>query len=307
MSILIPILVLMGVGVAAGIALAYFSRVFHVQEDPRIDQLEEVLPGANCGACGYAGCRDYAKALAASNGEDIPPCPVGGKAVAEKVAKILGVAVADVEDKVALVRCAGTRGRATERAALVGVRECATAAILGGPKTCRYGCMGYGDCVTVCPTSAITVYAGGVAVVDPEACIGCGLCVQKCPIGVIEMVPKSRRVHVLCASHDAALATKAACKVGCTGCKACTRKDAAFVVENNLAAFTGTSCDYEVCFACPSDAIVHADHYSVLAFVESEEARADFAAEKAEFKEKEKAARAAARPARETKGAGETT
>lgn len=307
MSILIPVLVLMGVGIIAGIALAYFSRIFYVKEDPRIGQIEEVLPGANCGACGYAGCRDYAKAQAANNGEGVPPCPVGGKTVAEKVAQILGVAVSNVEDKVALVRCAGIRHRATMRAELVGVRDCATAAILGGNKTCRYGCMGYGDCVTVCPTNAITVYAGGVAIVNPEACIGCGLCVQKCPIGVIQMVPKSRRVHVLCASLDPALVTKSACKVGCTGCKACNRKETAFVVENNLAMFTGTACDYEVCFACPSDAIVHTDHFSVLAFVESEEARADFAMEKASFKEKEKAARAAARPARENKGAGETT
>ncbi|MBU1068660.1 RnfABCDGE type electron transport complex subunit B [Myxococcota bacterium] len=303
MSILIPILVLTGVGVVAGLALAFFSRVFYVPEDPRVDQLEEALPGANCGACGFAGCRDYAKGLVARNG-DVPPCPVGGQSTAEKVAAILGIAVSDVEEKVALVRCAGTRDRAAARGSMVGVRDCAAAALLGGPKSCRFGCMGLGDCGTVCPTKAITVYGGGVAVVDPALCIGCGLCVSKCPIDCIEMVPKGRRVHVLCNSRDPALVTRAACKVGCIACNLCTKKDPSFVVASNVAAFTGTTCDPEFCFACPNDVIVHTDRYEVLAFIESEEARTDYEAEKNEFKEKEKAARAAARPAREPKNAG---
>ncbi|MBU1244690.1 RnfABCDGE type electron transport complex subunit B [Myxococcota bacterium] len=303
MSILIPILVLTGVGVVAGLALAFFSRVFYVPEDPRVDQLEEALPGANCGACGFAGCRDYAKGLVARNG-DVPPCPVGGQATAEKVAAILGIAVSEVEEKVALVRCAGTRERAAARGSMVGVRDCAAAALLGGPKSCRFGCMGFGDCGTVCPTKAITVYGGGVAVVDPALCIGCGLCVSKCPIDCIEMVPKGRRVHVLCNSRDPALVTRAACKVGCIACNLCTKKDPSFVVTSNVAAFTGTTCDPEFCFACPNDVIVHTDHYEVLAFIESEEARTDYEAEKNGFKEKEKAARAAARPAREPKNAG---
>ncbi len=304
MNILIPVLVLMGVGTVAGMALAYFSRLFFVPEDPRVEKLEEILPGANCGACGYAGCRDYAKALVANNG-DAPPCPVGGQDLATKVAAILGVAAAEVESKVALVRCAGTRERATSRGELVGMQNCAAAALIGGPKACRYGCMGYGDCVEVCPTDAITVYAGGIAVVDPERCIGCGLCVSKCPVDVIEMVPVSRKVHVLCNSRDPALVTRAACKVGCIACNLCTKKDPAFVVHSNVAAFSGADCDPEVLFACPNDVIVHTDQFSILAFVESEEAREDYRAAKEDFKEKEKAARAAARPAREPRKAGE--
>ncbi|MBU1240166.1 RnfABCDGE type electron transport complex subunit B [Myxococcota bacterium] len=300
-GILIAIVVLFGTGLALGLLLAYFSKVFHVEEDPRIDQIEEVLPGANCGACGMAGCRDYAKACV---GEGEPPaCPVGGAAVSSAVAKILGTVAQDVEAMVALVKCAGTEKRATARGPLEGVNRCAEAFLLGGNKDCRHGCMGYGDCVRVCPADAITIYQGNVAIVDADKCIGCGLCVQACPSHVISMVPKSRTVHVLCNSKDIAALTRTSCTVGCIGCRICARSDAAFVIEDNLASFTGTTAESTVPYVCPNDVIVDTRAFSVRAFVESDRAREDFTAAKTEFKEKERLEKLAAAEAKKAAAA----
>ncbi|MBN2723612.1 MAG: RnfABCDGE type electron transport complex subunit B [Deltaproteobacteria bacterium] len=293
-EILTAILVLTGVGLAAGLLLSYFSRVFYVEEDPRIDLVEEALPGANCGACGMAGCRDYAKAVATS--QDVPGCPVGGPETAVKIAEIMGSEASEVEKMVALVKCAGTMERTTRRGELVGISDCRSASLIGGNKECRYGCLGYGDCMSVCPVNAIKIYSGNIAVVDPDVCIGCGLCVKACPLGIIDMVPASRTMHVLCSSKDAGAQVKKACQVGCIGCKICSRKDSSFQIEDNLAVFTGTEGNADAPFVCPNDVIVDTRVYSVLSFVESEKAREHFTNAKEKFKtlEREERARIAA-------------
>jgi H+/Na+-translocating ferredoxin:NAD+ oxidoreductase subunit B len=287
--ILLAVLVLFGVGLALSLLLVFFSRIFHVEEDPRIDDIEEALPGANCGACGLAGCRDYAKTCVATG--EIPPCPVGGSETAENVAKILGVKATDVLSMVALVKCAGTADRAKSRGDFEGVKQCKEAFLLGGSKECRFGCMGYGDCIRVCPADAIIIYKGGVAHVDNDKCIGCGLCVLECPVNAIEMVPADREVHVLCNSKDPAAVTRTQCTVGCIACKICARKDNQFVIADNVAVFSGTKSDSEVPFVCPNDVIVDTKQYSVLAFLESAKAREEYGVLKAAFKEKEKEVR----------------
>ncbi|MBU1220116.1 RnfABCDGE type electron transport complex subunit B [Myxococcota bacterium] len=291
-EILIAVLILTGVGLVAGILLSYFSKVFYVEEDPRIDQVENALPGANCGACGLAGCRDYAKAVA--SGKDIPACPVGGPETAKKVADIMGSEAGEVEKKVALVKCAGTTERTTRRGQLVGIHDCRSASLIGGNKECRYGCLGFGDCNEVCPVNAIHIYAGGVAIVDPDACIGCGLCVKACPLGIIEMVAVSRKLHVLCSSKESALAVKKACQVGCIGCKICSRKDSGFIVEDSLARYEGTENSSDAPFVCPNNVIVDTRVYSTKEFIESASAMEHFNSEKETYKEKERQEKAAA-------------
>ncbi len=305
-EILIAVVVLFVVGLGLSVLLAYFSKVFYVEEDPRIDEIEAILPGANCGACGAAGCRDFAKRCAA--GGEIASCPPGGDEVTKKVSEIMGVDAVSAEPQVALVKCAGTESRATSRGVLLGVNSCAEALLLGGTKECRYGCMGYGDCTAVCNYGAITIYQGGVAIIDPDLCVGCTLCVAACPTKVISMVPKKQKAHVLCNSQDPTPVTKASCTVGCVGCKLCTRKDRGFVVENNLAVFTGEGVDPELPYCCPNDAIVDLGAYSALEFVESNRARQDYTTEKTEFKARERESRlkaAAERKAAAEKAAAE--
>ncbi|MGM0595422.1 MAG: RnfABCDGE type electron transport complex subunit B [Myxococcota bacterium] len=305
-EIIIAVVVLAGIGLVAGILLSYFSKVFHVEQDPRIEEINEnILPGANCGACGYAGCIDFARAVieAAQSGEKLPECPPGGPDVAQELASFLGLEHEGSERKTALVKCAGTSDRATERAYIRSVHDCRTAALFGGNKECQYGCMGYGDCVKACPYDAIHIYQGNIAIVDPEKCTACGICVDVCPNDVIELVPANRQTHVLCNSQAPTKATRSACSVGCIGCKLCQRKDKDFSIENNLAIYNGNKGKEEAAYACPNDVIVNTWQFPVVAFVESTTAREKFAARKAEYKAQEKAKRKKAAAARKAKKA----
>lgn len=303
MEILYAVGILSGLGVLAGALLAYASKVFYVKEDPRVEEVDSILPQANCGACGYAGCRDFAKAIV--SGEDIV-CPVGGPSVAELVAQILGKEAAEVEERVAFVKCAGTHDRAKKRATYHGVKTCAAAHLVGGDKECRYGCLGLGDCAAVCPTDAITI-SRGVAVIDPEKCIGCELCVQACPVNVIEMVPKSRKMHVVCNSQDPPQVARKVCDVACIACKICTRTDKNFTMEGNVAVFTGSEGGLDTApFVCPTNAIMDESKYRALEFVLSDAVREAFEQDKAAYKERERAERAkraAARKAAQQKKA----
>ncbi len=210
-------------GLGFGLLLALASRVFHVEIDPRIPEVEEALPGAQCGACGYPGCSAYAEA--AVRGEAPPNlCMPGGPGVASAVAGILGLEAGEFTPKVAVVRCRGGRREAVQRAEYHGIPDCNAAELVaGGPKGCVYGCLGFGTCVAACPFDAMAMSDNGLPVVFEDKCTGCGNCVGACPRGIMELIPRSQPVYLACVSKDKTKDVKAVCAVGCTGCKSCTR------------------------------------------------------------------------------------
>lgn len=258
-------LVSMGtMGVLFGAGLAWASRKFAVESDSRIDDIEAVLPGANCGGCGYPGCRGLAEAIVAGKAP-VDGCPVGGSAVAAEVAKIMGVELeGGCERLVALVRCGGGHAQAKDRAEYVGIDDCRAAELVaGGSKGCEYGCLGLGSCVKACPFDAIAMGPNGLPVVDKAACTACGRCVVACPRDLIALVPCNMYVHVLCRSYDRGKEVRDNCQVGCIGCKACERacEHDAIHVTDFLAEIDYTKCtNCGACAAkCPTKAIIIED------------------------------------------------
>jgi Na+-translocating ferredoxin:NAD+ oxidoreductase subunit B len=211
-----------GVGLACGTALALAARFLAVKEDPRVEAMEEILPGANCGGCGLAGCADYAKAVVI-DGAAINLCAPGGAEVLANMAAAMGMEASAEEKKVAVVMCAGDSEKAPRKHLYNGVADCtAAAAVAGGDKLCRYGCLGYGSCARVCPSGAIE-FRNNIAIVHPDLCISCGACLRACPRDLIKMVPISKTIHVLCSSKDKGPIVKKACQVGCIGCRMCLK------------------------------------------------------------------------------------
>ena len=233
---LAAILSLGSIGLTAAVALGFAAKKFAVEVDPRELAILEVLPSANCGACGYPGCAGYAKALVAGK---VNPnqCPPGGAEVAEKVANILGVEVIFTEPEVAVVMCQGDNQKARNKFRYLGLIDCIAAQKLaGGPKVCPSGCLGLGTCVRACLFGAIEITAEGLAVINREKCTGCGQCVPVCPRQVIHMAPLSSAVHVLCNSHDKGAYVRKYCQVGCIGCQICIKTvPEAYQVESFLA------------------------------------------------------------------------
>ena len=245
-AILIATLVIGVVGILVGIALVYIGNKFHVEVDEREAEVRSVLPGNNCGACGYAGCDAMAAAIAAGDAP-VNGCPVGGAPVAQKIGEIMGTEAGDVERKVAFVRCKGSCEVTGNQGAYVGLQDCRAASLNGIRFTdCDYGCLGLGSCVRVCPEQAIVI-RDGVAVVDRRRCVGCGLCAKACPKGLIELVPEGQAVAVQCSNKDKGPQVKKVCSAGCIGCMLCTRQceAGAITVENNLA-----HVNYEACTQC---------------------------------------------------------
>ena len=211
-----------GIGMASAVALAVAEKYLSQPKDPRIGTVADLLPGINCGGCGYAGCADYAKAIVEGNAA-CNLCAPGGSACASAIASFLGCAVADIEARAALVLCCGSDAEAVRHTAYNGITDCAAAqATAGGDKGCSYGCLGYGSCVRACPDNAITV-ADGIAKVDRLRCIACGKCVAACPRKLIKLVPAAAQIHVLCSSKDKGPAVKKVCGTGCIGCRICTK------------------------------------------------------------------------------------
>jgi len=249
--ILESILILAGLGLAFGLFLAFASKKFKVEHDPKIDEVVNVLPGVNCGACGYAGCAAYAEAVVKNKDVPVDLCIPGQKEAADKVAKIVGRETTGGKDKVvAQLKCNGDREKASDKFDYEGVKTCKAADLVsGGPKSCSYGCIGFGDCVNVCKFDALKIGSNGLPKVDKEKCVGCGACVKECPKGLFKLVPANKKIHVLCSSKDMAGNVTKACKVGCIACKACERacpvEGLAIHVKDNLA-----EIDYSKCVMC---------------------------------------------------------
>ncbi len=243
MHILTPVLIVGIIGLLAGVILAVASIVMAVPKDEKAEALEEILPGANCGACGFSGCSGYAAAM--SKGEAKPGlCSPGGAEVAQKCAELLGAGDVAVEYKTALVRCMGSYDNTTDKMVYDGIQSCSASAFLaGGITSCRYGCMGMGDCVRACEYGAVSV-CNGVAKIDPHKCKGCSKCVEACPKGMIKFVPLKKQAVVRCSNCDKAKDVMQVCKIGCIGCKKCERtcEFGAVTVQNNLATVDAAKC-----------------------------------------------------------------
>jgi Na+-translocating ferredoxin:NAD+ oxidoreductase RNF subunit RnfB len=259
-------------GVFLAIVLYFVAQRFQVHEDPRIDEVEGMLPGANCGACGYPGCRGMADALVAQDDISELYCPVGGAATMSAVATFLGKAAPERDPEVAVVRCGGSCASRADGTAVRarrnvfdGARSCAVeAATYAGETGCGFGCLGQGDCVGVCAFDAIHMNpVTGLPEVDDEKCTACGKCVKACPKLVIELRrkgPKSRRVFVSCVNKDKGAVARKACEAACIGCgkcvKVCTFE--AITMESNLAYIDPAKCKLcRKCVAeCPTGAII---------------------------------------------------
>ncbi|UCE20652.1 MAG: Fe-S cluster domain-containing protein [Gemmatimonadota bacterium] len=221
-SFLYAILSLGGLGLLLGLGLAVASKKFAVTIDPKIEQVLDVLPGANCGGCGYPGCSGFAEAVVGGK-VLVTDCKPGGPEIAEKIAEILGVEVGDVAPEVASVHCQGGRAEAVEKCRYEGLESCAAAELIAhGSKGCQYGCLGLGDCVRGCPYEALAMSDNGLPVVLEEKCTACGLCVSACPRDIMQLIPKHAGVYLGCVSQDRAKAVKTVCTVGCIGCKLCS-------------------------------------------------------------------------------------
>lgn len=235
-NVMISILTMGLLGAFFAFGLSIARKKFKVEEDPRIDRVEDALPGANCGACGYPGCRAMAEAIV--KGEAVPDgCPVGGGETAREVAEIMGLEIGESERRVAVLLCRGTEEAAKRKAEYRGVGECYAASLVqSGDKFCSYGCLGYGDCVDACNFDALHMGDDGLPVVDREKCTACGMCVKACPKNLFELHPESRKLFVFCKSHDNPKNSRKNCKNACTGCMICTKgaKNGEIVVEDHL-------------------------------------------------------------------------
>ncbi len=244
-DILIPVLIVAGVGLIAGVGLAIASALMAVPVDEREQAVLEELPGANCGACGYSGCSGYAAALAAGEAAN-GLCAPGGAATSGRITAILGVEAAEVERKTAVVHCLGTYDNTSDKLEYQGVNSCAAAMQLyGGLASCAFGCIGLGDCASVCDYGAISV-CNGVASVNTALCVGCSKCVRTCPKGIISLERESTAA-VHCSSRIKGGETRKVCKAGCIGCMKCTKVcDAGAITVTDFCA----SVDSGKCTGC---------------------------------------------------------
>jgi electron transport complex protein RnfB len=288
------VITLGGLGFLASIALGMASRRFHVEVDPRIEAIDEALPQANCGACGYpGGCRGYAKDIVES-GVPVDLCGPGGPEVAQKIAGIMGQEVELGERKMAVVCCAGSDALVRKRFEYQGVEDCRAAELFqagAGSKACPYGCLGLGSCVRACPFDAISLTGDGLAVVDPEKCTGCGNCIEVCPRGIIKLIPVSAPIAVLCNFQGKGSAVRKICPVGCTGCGVCVKraKQDAIKLVNDLPVidYSVPAEGLDVAELCPPFTIIDLRKYSPAEWLSS--GREEFKQQVRDKKKKKKA------------------
>lgn len=232
------------IGLILGLFLGVAGEKFKVEVDEREIAVRAELPGNNCGGCGYAGCDGLAAAIVKGEAE-VTGCPVGGDACAKKIGEIMGVAAGEGKPMTAFVKCAGSCDKTKTDYKYYGIEDCKMLSFVpnGGPKTCNYGCLGFGSCVKVCPFDAIHI-VDGVAKVDSEKCKACKKCIAECPKNLIELVPKTTNHLVQCSSKDRGVEVKKGCQVGCIGCKMCEKvcEFGAITVTDNVAHINPEKC-----------------------------------------------------------------
>ncbi len=249
-------------GIVFGIALGGAAEKFKVASNPVVDRVRDRLPSANCGACGFAGCTAYAEAVVERG--DVSPslCIPGGAGVAQAVAELTGKAASAVADRIVVMTCHGTSAYARDEAEYAGIPTCAAAALVfGGPRACKNGCLGLGDCVRACPFDALRIGQGGIAEVIVEKCVGCAVCVAVCPKELFTLYPRGRRIELSCKAVDKASIVRSTCMVGCTTCRKCVAKCPAGAIEWNGRTILidhekciayGPSCNEACVDICPS-------------------------------------------------------
>ncbi len=246
-DILIAVIPVAVIGIVCAAVLVVASKIMAVKEDERFPAVRDCLPGANCGACGYAGCDGYAKALCEDSSVPANLCIPGADSVAKQLSEILGVEAADVVEQVAVVHCSGDCEHTKDKVEYSGIESCAAAKMMyGGKGSCTFGCLGLGDCLNACPQNAIQI-VNGVAQVKYCGCIGCGICAKVCPNHLISLVPDVKKTVVLCSNRDKGAVTRKVCSAGCIGCKKCEKvcPSGAVKVTDNVAVI-----DYEKCTDC---------------------------------------------------------
>ena len=248
-SVIVALIVLAIIALICAIILTLAATFFAVKENEKVVAVRDCLPGANCGACGFSGCDGYAKALGEGQTDNPSLCTPGGADVAAQLADIMGLAAGDVVAKVAYVGCNGSCKPEQRKYVYDGIKSCAASKYsYAGDRDCVYACLGYGDCVAVCPQDAIVISPEkGIAEIDPAKCIGCGLCEKACPNHIIHLINETSRVVVKCSNHDKGAVVRKFCSDGCIGCMKCqkTCPEGAIKVENNLAVI-----DYDKCTGC---------------------------------------------------------
>ena len=246
MQILTAVGVLGGLGILFGAILGIASLLFYVKEDPRVAQITELLPGANCGGCGFAGCANLAAAIAKGEAP-ITACPGCSAENTAKIAEIMGSGAVEKKRMVAFVKCSGAKDTVAEKYIYSGVEDCLVAARLGGGmKVCSAACLGLGSCVKACPFDAIHIQ-NGVAVVDENKCTACGKCVQTCPKGVIEIVAADTPVKVACNNNEKGVMVNKFCSAGCIRCKLCEKACPVQAIRVDAASAV---IDYNKCIGC---------------------------------------------------------
>jgi Na+-translocating ferredoxin:NAD+ oxidoreductase RNF subunit RnfB len=264
-TIIYTMIALSAIGILAAVILYLVAQKFKVYEDPRIDEVENALPGANCGGCGYAGCRAFAEACVKENELSSLFCPVGGNDCMGGVADILGLEAIAQDPKIAVVRCNGTCEHRPKTNQYDGATSCAVASSLyAGDTGCQYGCLGHGDCVAACDFDAIHMNREtGLPEVVDDKCVACGACVEACPKTLIELRkrgPKDRKIYVSCRNEDKGGVAKKSCEVACIGCSKCFKVCPfdAITMNNNLAFIDSDKCKLcrKCVVECPTNAII---------------------------------------------------
>ena len=245
--ILYPVLCVGGLALVFGAILGFSAKKFAVESDPKVDRIISILPGANCGGCGFPGCAVFAERVAEGKAS-YRGCPPGGASAAVEIARFMGIEATAENRKVAFIKCNGANDNVRRNYIYDGPKSCVSASQLatGGNKTCAYSCIGLASCKNACPFGAIKI-VDSIAVVIREKCSACGKCVAVCPKKLIEIVPDSSKVRVLCNSHDKAKAVRESCRAGCFGCAGCQKicKQGAITVVDNIA-----HVNYEKCTQC---------------------------------------------------------